>query len=106
MIRTSYGPYTLGLVPNPNDLVEVRVTKELTRLMHNYYKDKTKETQMLIDRQKNQIASSKSKKSNTLAEDDQTKENLIEENERIFDVEIHDTPHKSGLGEKLLKGDK
>jgi 16S rRNA U516 pseudouridylate synthase RsuA-like enzyme len=29
LIRTQYGPYTIGMVPNPNDLVEVRMNRKL-----------------------------------------------------------------------------
>jgi 23S rRNA pseudouridine2605 synthase len=36
--RVTYGPYTLELVPNPNDLQEVRVTEDIKKLMYEYYK--------------------------------------------------------------------
>jgi len=36
--RVSYGPYTLQLIPNPNDLQEVRVTAEIRKLMYDYYR--------------------------------------------------------------------
>lgn len=38
--RVSYGPYTLELIPNPNDLQEVSVTPELRKLMYNFYKNR------------------------------------------------------------------
>jgi len=39
--RVSYGPYTLEkYVPNPNDLQEVPVTKEIKKLLYDYYKDR------------------------------------------------------------------
>lgn len=42
LIRTSYGPYTLGQVPNPNDLQEVSVKPEIRKILYQYYKDRTK----------------------------------------------------------------
>lgn len=39
LVRTSYGPYSLGLVPNPNDFVEVKMTMELKKLMLKHYKN-------------------------------------------------------------------
>jgi len=50
LIRTSYGPYTLGVIPNPNDLAEVRMTKDLKVLMHKYYREKTATVQSQISR--------------------------------------------------------
>ncbi len=41
--RVTYGPYTLELVPNPNDLQEVRVTEDIKKLMYEYYKQRTLE---------------------------------------------------------------
>jgi 23S rRNA pseudouridine2605 synthase len=38
--RVQYGPYTLELVPNPNDLQEVSITPEIRKLMYEYYKDR------------------------------------------------------------------
>lgn len=46
--RTSYGPYTLQHIPNPNDLQEVRVTAEIKKLMYNYYKHRTLEANETI----------------------------------------------------------
>ena len=42
LIRTKYGPFTLGLVPNPNDLAEVSVTDEIRKILYRYYKARTK----------------------------------------------------------------
>ena len=39
--RVQYGPYTLQLIPNPNDIQEVSVTSEIRKLMYDYYKDRT-----------------------------------------------------------------
>jgi 23S rRNA pseudouridine2605 synthase len=41
LIRTAYGPYTLGQVPNPNDLVEVPVSPVIRKILYQYYKDRT-----------------------------------------------------------------
>lgn len=50
--RVTYGPYGLELVPNPNDLQEVRLSPEIYKLMYQYYQhralaatDKISETQ-------------------------------------------------------------
>lgn len=43
LIRTQYGPYTLGQVPNPNDLAEVSVSSEIRKLMYRYYKERANE---------------------------------------------------------------
>lgn len=40
LIRVSYGPYTIGAVPNPNDLQEVSVTPEIRKILYKYYKDR------------------------------------------------------------------
>lgn len=42
LVRVSYGPFTLGLVPNPNDLQEVDVKPEIRKILYQYYKDRTK----------------------------------------------------------------
>lgn len=39
--RVKYGPYTIGMVPEPNDLVEVSVSEEIRKLMYRYYKSRT-----------------------------------------------------------------
>ena len=39
--RERYGPYTLELVPNPNDLQEVSVSQDLKKLLYHYYKSRT-----------------------------------------------------------------
>ena len=50
LIRVKYGPYTLGMVPEPNDLVEVSVTEELRKILYRYYKSRTAEaTRTLIE---------------------------------------------------------
>ena len=44
LIRVKYGPYSLGSVPEPNNLQEVTVTKSIQRLIYQYYRDRTKES--------------------------------------------------------------
>ena len=34
LIRVKYGPYTIGLVPNPNDIQEVTVKPEIRKIMY------------------------------------------------------------------------
>ena len=46
--RTRYGPYTLGQVPEPNDMVEVPVVASLRKIMLNYYKERAKEAGTLL----------------------------------------------------------
>lgn len=38
--RTRYGPYTLGSVPDPSDVIEVPMVASLRRIMFNYYKER------------------------------------------------------------------
>jgi 23S rRNA pseudouridine2605 synthase len=40
LVRTNYGPYSLGLVPNADDLREVKVDKTLKKLMYQYYRER------------------------------------------------------------------
>ena len=49
LIRVRYGPYTLGMVPEPNDLVEVSVCEEIRRLMYRYYKARASEATRTLD---------------------------------------------------------
>jgi len=53
LIRTKYGPYTLGLVPEPNDLVEVTVTQEIRSILYRYYKSRTSEATRTLEEAKN-----------------------------------------------------
>jgi 23S rRNA pseudouridine2605 synthase len=49
LVRTHYGPYNLGLIPNPDDLQEVSITPEIRKILYQYYKDRTKQTQTKLD---------------------------------------------------------
>ena len=101
LIRQSYGPYTLGLIPNPNDLAEVRMHRSLKRLLNKYYKEKAIESQerlrkqmaekVYIDRKKKEIEVEK-------------KEKVIDEG--YLDLSDLDSDVPSGLGERLLKSGK
>lgn len=52
LIRVKYGPYSLGMVPQPNDLAEVSVTEDIRAILYRYYKSRAKEgSQRLIDAQ-------------------------------------------------------
>ena len=64
LIRTTYGPYTLGLVPQANDLVEVSVSEEIRRLMYRYYKSRTAEAKRTVDEAVNESTRLESSKSN------------------------------------------
>ena len=50
--RISYGPYTLGLIPNPGDLQEVELSKDLRNLMFDFYKSRTNEAQHMLEKEK------------------------------------------------------
>lgn len=39
--RVRYGPYTLGEVPEPNNLKEVPIVPEIRKLMYQYYRTRT-----------------------------------------------------------------
>lgn len=56
LVRTNYGPYSLGVIPNPGDLVEVSIGTEIKRILGLYYKDKMAEAQARLEK-----ASSKQK---------------------------------------------
>ncbi len=49
LIRVSYGPYTIGLVPEPNKLVEVSVQPEIRRLLYRYYKSRAAEATRTLE---------------------------------------------------------
>jgi len=50
--RVRYGPYTLGEVPNPNDLAEAPISTDIRKLMYNYYRQKTATVSRVIDEAK------------------------------------------------------
>lgn len=54
LIRVTYGPYTVGMVPEPNDLVEVSVSDEIRRLMYRYYKARTAEATRTLEEVSNE----------------------------------------------------
>lgn len=41
LIRTNYGPYSLGQVPDQDTFREVPVTKEIKKILYQYYRDRT-----------------------------------------------------------------
>ena len=60
--RVRYGPYTIGRVPEPNDLQEVPMVSSLKRIMLQYYKDRTKEAGTVLREQEAQMVITKTKK--------------------------------------------
>ena len=42
LVRTKYGPYNLGSVPEPNDLQEVTLDTEIRKVLYDYYQDRSK----------------------------------------------------------------
>jgi 23S rRNA pseudouridine2605 synthase len=49
LIRVKYGPYTLGMVPEVNDLVEVSISDEIRRLLYRYYKSRAAEATRTLE---------------------------------------------------------
>jgi len=50
--RVRYGPYTLGEVPNPNDIAEAPISKDIRKLMYDYYRRKTATMSRVLDEAK------------------------------------------------------
>lgn len=48
LIRVKYGPYSLGIVPEPADLKEVPIATEIRQIMGLYYKDRTQQANLQI----------------------------------------------------------
>jgi hypothetical protein len=46
--RIRYGPYHIGIVPEPNNLKEVPLAAGLKRLLSLYYKQRTQQANTLI----------------------------------------------------------
>jgi 23S rRNA pseudouridine2605 synthase len=115
LIRTSYGPYTIGLVPNPNDLAEVRITKELKYLLKKYFKEKTALTQSQLSKQKTELIYKEKRLKEKLEETQKggplhhsSKGEIlnieIDENEPIYDFDDFEgnSSAPKGLGEQLF----
>ena len=107
LIRVSYGPYTIGLVPEPNKLAEVSVQPEIRRLLYRYYKSRAAEATRTLDEAQNEVTSDlslKLKKANSLVENIIGKENvpLIEEEEDSTEEE--ETASKTGFGRSRVLG--
>ena len=60
--RVRYGPYTIGRVPEPNDLTEVPMAPSLKRIMLQYYNDRTKQASTVLREQESQMVIDKTKK--------------------------------------------
>eukprot|EP00347_Sterkiella_histriomuscorum_P006198 403353687 len=54
LIRTSYGPYTLGQVPNPGDIQEVTVSQDIRKILFKYYQDRTRGAQAKMNDAENE----------------------------------------------------
>ena len=72
--RVRYGPYTLGLVPNPGDLQEVSVTADLRKLMYHLYRSRAQEAQQKISQERLALVNEKARKDSLLAGDDSDQE--------------------------------
>ena len=92
LIRVQYGPYTLGSVPEPNNLQEVTVTKSIQRLMYQYYRDRTKESNTRMQEVKHEKDQKDIKKAFRERKKDQAKEPLdsevISDGESDSDFEV------------------
>jgi hypothetical protein len=60
--RVKFGPYTLGKIPEPNDLVEVPVVSSIRRIMFQYYRDRTKSANTVVKEEEEQMIIGKTKK--------------------------------------------
>lgn len=60
--RVRYGPYTLGRVPQPNDLIEVPMVAALKRIMLQYYEDRTKEATTVLREEESKMVIGKTNK--------------------------------------------
>ena len=60
--RVRYGPYTLGEVPNPNDLQEVPVLAPIERIMYKYLKDRVSQANTRVSEQQQQKILAETKK--------------------------------------------
>ena len=106
LIRVRYGPYSIGMVPEPNHLVEVKMTQDLKKLMFRYYKEKTAEAQSRYNKQKSEHMllqqKKEAKRQSAIQGDEETDENLVDEG--FYDVPgDYEEPKSVGLGEKLIK---
>lgn len=54
LIRIKYGPYSLGMVPQPNDLVEVSITEDIRQILYRYYKQRAQEGHQRLQDAQNQ----------------------------------------------------
>ena len=106
LIRQSYGPYTLGLVPNPNDLAEVRITKGIRKLMNYYYKEKALEAQERLSKQKAEEKYLESKKKEKLQIENEKESESKKISERYFNLDDLEDDAPKGLGERLLRDTK
>lgn len=48
LIRTNYGPFSLGAVPQADDLVEVRLDASLQKILYQYYNDRAERANQLL----------------------------------------------------------
>ena len=92
LVRVQYGPYTLGSVPEPNDLQEVTITKSIQRIMYQYYRDRTKQSNTLMSEAKQEKVSHDMKKAFR-----DRKKNKTEE----LDSELHSDDDSDGDGDEL-----
>ena len=60
--RVTYGPYSLELVPNPNDLQEVRLSPALHKLMYQYYQHRALAAADRINEKQNELVEVEQKK--------------------------------------------
>ena len=70
-------------MPNPNDLVEVKMTRELKTLMYKYYREKASTSQTLLNKQKAEHISIENRKQEEIDEDEEDSDFLIEEGKYI-----------------------
>ena len=57
-----FGPYTLGKVPEPNNVIEVPILSSIRRIMFQYYRDRTKEASTVLREKESEMVIEKTKK--------------------------------------------
>ncbi|CDW78035.1 ribosomal large subunit pseudouridine synthase b [Stylonychia lemnae] len=122
LIRVTYGPYTLGLVPNPNDLREVQITPDLRKIMYKYFKDRTQTAQTAISDAQSQklrlqnklvdqligsdnnkgVMESKFKHIEAYEDSDKEEIEVSEDEEEMYIEEVSLSSRSKGFGSSIL----
>ena len=105
-----YGPYSLGLVPEPNDLVEVSVTEDIRSILYRYYKARAAEANQKIHEAQQERAAVLSVEQQRQLEQiigsdnaaSTSERGIIDEDSMSEDEETSRSKGTTGFGESLL----